>query len=76
MSIVLSSTSLLPLSTGVGIVMRYEGGGSLSQLLHPKSSLMRQPLSLAEKLRIAKAIAEGLAELHAAGIVHGRTTSH
>lgn len=52
----------------IGIVMRYEGGGSLQSLIH-----RREPgiyIAMIEKLRILKSIARGLAELHSADIVH------
>ena len=48
---------------GVGIVMRYEGGGSLEDYLSKQRSL-------SEKLRILEGIARGLSELHGIGIIH------
>ncbi len=53
----------------IGIVMRYEGGGSLGQLL---SDVMKNivKISLEEKLRLLRDITRGLAELHSVGIVH------
>lgn len=52
---------------GVGIVMRYEGGGSLETLLHSRRG---EQLSVRQKVYILKGIARGLAELHSIGIVH------
>jgi serine/threonine protein kinase len=54
---------------GVGIIMRYESGGSLKSIIHPKEA--RFELSITEKLRLLTDIAHGLAEIHTAGIVHG-----
>ena len=48
---------------GVGIVMRYEGGGSLE-------SYLSKQRSLSDKLRILEGIARGLTELHGLGIIH------
>ena len=45
---------------GVGIVMRFEGGGSLE-------SFLSKQRSLADKLRILEGIARGLTELHGLG---------
>ena len=50
----------------IGIVMRYEGGGSLQTLIYKRD----EPLPIMEKLRLLKSVARGLAELHAIGIVH------
>lgn len=56
----------------VGIVMRYEGGGSLSSLLYPSDpSKVQRQLSSQERLHILKQIASGIEELHSVGIVHG-----
>lgn len=73
----------------VGVVMRFEGGGSLDRLLHgahkpasrPSSSSSSSstssssppspsPLTMAQKLYVLRGVAHGLAELHAAGVVH------
>ena len=43
----------------VGIVMRYEAGGSLAKLLHPPSGTFMATISMVEKLRIAGEIARG-----------------
>ena len=56
--------------TGVGTVMRFEAGGSLSGLLFPSQRSSRRKLSTLEKLRIVLGIAHGLSGLHAVGIVH------
>ncbi|CAM6000696.1 unnamed protein product [Sphagnum balticum] len=53
----------------VGIVMRFEGGGSLQSLIHNPSS-RRHTLDMREKLRLLKGIARGLTELHSIGIIH------
>jgi serine/threonine protein kinase len=57
---------------GIGIIMRYEGGGSLHSLIHTSSFR----LSLVAKLRFLSGLSKSLAELHAAGIVHGNLTSY
>jgi serine/threonine protein kinase len=58
--------------TVIGIVMKYEAGGSLESLLHGGS---KRDLDMTEKVRILRGIALGLSELHSlpAGdyIVHG-----
>jgi hypothetical protein len=60
----------------VGILMKYEEGGSLGSFINGrgrknKDSNVTQPsLSLQEKLRLLKGIARGLAELHSIGVVH------
>lgn len=53
----------------VGIVMRYEGGGTLHALVHAKN--LDQRPTVIEKLRLLTGIARALAELHTAGVVHG-----
>lgn len=60
---------LPPGELSVGIVMRYEGGGSLENLLS-LSRHTRTVISMMEKLRLLCDIARGLAELHAVGLVH------
>jgi serine/threonine protein kinase/outer membrane protein assembly factor BamB len=54
----------------VGLVMRYEAGGSLDRLLYPQKG-GKLPLSLEEKIRILDLIARAIVELHRADIVHG-----
>jgi serine/threonine protein kinase len=51
---------------GIGIVMGYEAGGSLEGYL-----AVHKELPLVERLRLVFRAAEGLAELHALGVVHG-----
>ena len=51
----------------VGLVMRYEPGGTLHTLLHPDSSSPRVPLALVDQLRFMKDIAACLADLHVYG---------
>ena len=58
-----------PGELSVGIVMRYEGGGSLENLL-AVSRHTRTVIPMKEKLRLLGDIARGLAELHAVGLVH------
>jgi serine/threonine protein kinase len=53
---------------GVGIVMRYEGGGSLETLLHEKSSSVA--LKVADNIRIVREVSRGLVELHSVGVIH------
>ena len=57
----------------VGVVLRYEAGGSLELHLHgdPQSHRVKVKLHMTEKLRILSCVARGVAELHDAGIVHG-----
>jgi serine/threonine protein kinase len=52
----------------IGIVMRYEGGGSLQS--HIYNTNRKQPIPMIEKLRILSCVARGIAELHAAGVIH------
>jgi serine/threonine protein kinase len=56
----------------VGIVLRYEGGGSLGTLIHhPTNTIAHRKVTLIESVRLLRDIARGLTELHAIGIVHG-----
>ncbi len=72
-----SLTTLFCLPTGksnlsVGIVMRFEGGGSLAGVIYKEDEAGRQvQVDMEEKLRLLCGIARGLAELHAVGIIHG-----
>ena len=52
-------------TNAVGIIMKYEGGGTL------KEYVTRRRLGISEKIRIMESIVRGLSELHALGIVHG-----
>lgn len=62
------SLLMLPPGTeGIGIVMRYEGGGTLDALIHKS----RTKIKLPEKVRILRDIAYALQELHGMGMVHG-----
>ena len=54
-----------------GIVLRYEGGGSLESVLYGSLARSKIILPLQEKIRILMQIASGLDELHTAGILHG-----
>jgi serine/threonine protein kinase len=58
--------NLPPKDEGVGIVMRYEGGGSLEALLHSDP----KPLPMIEKIRLLTLIAQAMVELHSSGIIH------
>ncbi|MCU0485997.1 MAG: protein kinase [Anaerolineales bacterium] len=51
------------------LVMEYAAGGSLAEKLR-QAREQKQPLSIAESLRIASEVAEGLAQLHALDAVH------
>ena len=57
----------------VGIVMRHEGGGTLSSYIYDNntSSSSFKTISYHEKIRLLSDTARGLSELHAVGIVHG-----
>jgi len=58
----------------VGMVMRYESGGSLASALYPRSTTgiqAQQSLSSTDKLYILKSIAAAVEELHSVGIIHG-----
>ena len=50
----------------VGIVMEYEGGGSLEQLLSNKTTV----IPLKEKFRLLVEIAKAIDALHAVGVIH------
>lgn len=54
----------------VGMVMRYEPGGDLSQYIHCPGKVFRE-LTLIQKLHILVGISNGISELHGIGIVHG-----
>lgn len=60
---------VLRASDAVGIVMRYEGGGTLHSLIHSKD-ITKRP-TVVEKLRLLTGIARALAELHTATVIHG-----
>jgi serine/threonine protein kinase len=73
---ILDVSSSMP---ALGIVMRFEGGGSLHSLLHSgegdrsgsvSTKVFVQELPLMEKIRLLTGIARGLAELHTVGVVH------
>ena len=57
----------------LGLVMAFEEGGTLAELLQPPPQSMRLawPLTTADKLRIARELTLGLWHLHRLGIVHG-----
>lgn len=55
----------------VGIVLRYEPGGSLANLLYPLDGTMEKPLDIVEKFRLLLGISRGLVELHSHSIIHG-----
>jgi serine/threonine protein kinase len=58
----------------VGMVMRYESGGSLASALYPRSTTgtqAQQSLASTDKLYILKSIAAAIEELHSVGIIHG-----
>jgi serine/threonine protein kinase len=57
--------------TGVGIIMEYVSGGSLTKLLHPPEFQISIPFTLSMKLNICSQIAEAVAELHSLSVVHG-----
>ena len=51
----------------VGLVMRYEGGGTLHSFLHPDPSSPRTHLSLEDKLRYMRDIAACISDMHTLG---------
>ena len=48
----------------------YTGGGSLNDIIHSRDKTKLPVIPMVEKLRLLSGVARGLAELHAAGIVH------
>ena len=54
----------------VGVVMSYEEGGSLENLLYPDPSTAMWNLTMKDKICILTDVANGLQELHRVGIVH------
>ena len=48
----------------------YTGGGSLNDIIHNRDKTKLPIIPMVEKLRLLSGVARGLAELHAAGIVH------
>lgn len=54
----------------IGMLLKFEAGGSLAGYIRPNDQLA-QKLTLSEKMDLVVKIANGLSELHAAGIVHG-----
>lgn len=61
-------------SFAVGIVMRYEEGGTLSHLIHQRKHGALLPME--EKIRLLTQIARGIAELHDKGIIHAGNNTH
>jgi serine/threonine protein kinase len=61
--------NLIPGQKAIGIVMSYEGGGTLADNLYSENSTKFS--SFAEKIRISRLLACGLAELHTIGTIHG-----
>jgi len=60
------------LTQAVGIVRKYEAGGSLASLIHaPSARHITQWLSLQQKLALLFSIVDGVMELHTTGTVHG-----
>jgi len=57
----------------LGLVMAFEEGGTLADQLQPPPSLLRPawPASMADRLRVARELVQGLWHLHRVGIVHG-----
>ena len=68
---ILSSKFSINIAQGYGIVLRYEGGGSVESLLYPSPTRPKKLIPLKEKIRILMQIASGLDELHSVGILHG-----
>jgi serine/threonine protein kinase len=54
----------------VGVVMSFEVGGSLDNLLYATSTSPNQELTMKDKLHILLDISNGLAMIHSQGIVH------
>jgi len=57
----------------LGLVMAFEEGGTLAEALQPPPSSLRAawPLAMADRLRVARELVQGLSHLHRVGIVHG-----
>ncbi len=68
---ILSNKFNINIAQGYGIVLQYEGGGSVESLLYPPSSTPKKLIPLQERIRLLMQIASGLDELHSAGILHG-----
>ncbi|CAM6002627.1 unnamed protein product [Sphagnum balticum] len=58
---------LHPGDEGLGIIMRYEAGGSLLALLHSPAG---HDMDTAARLRLLALSAHALADIHLAGVVH------
>ena len=56
---------------GCGIILMYEGGGSLESVLYGTPFKPKTKFFLEERIRILTQIASGLDELHTVGILHG-----
>ena len=54
----------------VGLVMTYEEGGSLENLLYPNSTTPSPTLSTKDRIHILTDVANGIQEIHRLGIVH------
>jgi serine/threonine protein kinase len=61
--------SISDLTKTVGILLRYEGGGTLRSLIYDTDRSVA-PLPVLEKLRLLTGIARGLTELHTIGVIH------
>jgi serine/threonine protein kinase len=66
----LASSNLGSNDDVVGVVMTYEGGGSLDKLLYATCTTPNQELTMKDKLHILVDISNGLSVIHSQGIVH------
>jgi len=72
-----AAATATPAPTGgfqlLGLVMAFEEGGTLAELLQPPPQLLRPawPSTMVDRLRIARELTLGLWHLHRLGIVHG-----
>ena len=67
----IATFGLRPGDEAVGIVTRFEQGGSLEDMLHPVYPQPEIPLALEDNLALLRDTFTALSDLHAIGIVHG-----
>lgn len=59
-----------PLESAIGIVMQFQGGGSLDTLILGSKSKVKSILPMCDKVRLLSDVAKAIEDLHSVGIIH------